>query len=399
MLEALVAEGDLHPTRDQYHYLGDGAPAGRISLRTSGSETVVIQNDAAAEPNMVGELDLESAPMLVHEGAIYMHQAQTYLVDSLDWDGRIAHVRPVEVDYYTRALVGSTIRRLDAAAERVARPFASPGELLIAHGEVTVITQATGYRKIRRYTQETLGYGPIELPEMRLETTGYWMVFDEALTEELERRGIFLRANDYGPNWQEQRVKVLERDGYRCRTCGAAADDFALHIHHIRPFREYGYIPGVNDAYLRANDVENLVTLCSGCHRRAEAGQQTRSALAGLAYTLRNLAPLFLMCDPTDIEVTAERVNPVTRAPTLVVYERAAAGVGFSERLYELHDDLLAAAAELVADCQCRAGCPACVGPPGEIGPDTKQVTRELLRMLARVPAAGSAAEDDDGRR
>jgi DEAD/DEAH box helicase domain-containing protein len=263
---------------------------------------------------------------------------------------------------------------------------------------VTVITQATGYRNIRRYTQETLGYGPIELPEMRLETTGYWMVFDEALTEELERRGIFLRANDYGPNWQEQRVKVLERDGYRCRTCGAAADDFALHIHHIRPFREYGYIPGVNDAYLRANDVENLVTLCSGCHRRAEAGQQTRSALAGLAYTLRNLAPLFLMCDPTDIEVTAERVNPVTRAPTLVVYERAAAGVGFSERLFELHDDLLAAAAELVADCQCRAGCPACVGPPGEIGPDTKQVTRELLRMLARVPVAGSA-EDDDGRR
>jgi DEAD/DEAH box helicase domain-containing protein len=53
---------------------------------------------------------------MVYEGAIYMHQAQTYLVDRLDWDGRIAEVQPVNVDYYTRASVGSTIRRLEAVA-------------------------------------------------------------------------------------------------------------------------------------------------------------------------------------------------------------------------------------------------------------------------------------------
>jgi DEAD/DEAH box helicase domain-containing protein len=128
--------------------------------------------------------------------------------------------------------------------------------------------------------------------------------------------------------------------------------------------------------------VDNLVSLCPSCHRRAEASQQTRSALGGLAYVLRNLAPLFLMCDVTDIQVNAESLNPLTKAPTLVIYERVAAGVGFSQRLFELHEQLLAAALELVSDCRCRDGCPACVGPPGEIGPETKVSTRKLLQYL-----------------
>ena len=136
------------------------------------------------------------------------------------------------------------------------------------------------------------------------------------------------------------------------------------------------------ECYKQANQLDNLATLCPSCHRRAEAGQQTRSALAGLGYALGNLAPLFLMCDPGDISVSAESLSPVTRAPTLVIYENIPAGVGFSRRLYELHDILLMAALELVSDCGCAAGCPACVGPPGEIGPDTKEVTRQLLKIL-----------------
>jgi len=173
----------------------------------------------------------------------------------------------------------------------------------------------------------------------------------------------------------------LQRDEYRCRTCGAAGAT-NLHVHHIRPFREYGYMPGENENYRAANKIDNLITLCPSCHRRAEAGQQTRSALGGLAYVLRNLAPLFLMCDPGDIQVGAEAMNPLTKAPTLVVYERVSAGVGFSQRLFELHDLLLEAALELVGDCRCRDGCPACVGPPGEIGPETKRMTQKLLQYI-----------------
>lgn len=391
LLEALQEAGDLHETRGQYHWLGEGAPSHAVSLRTSGDDTVLI-HDVAADNTIIGEVDLESVHLLLYEGAIYMHQARTYLVEKLDWDGRIAHARPVDVDYYTRASVGSAIRELRAEEEfllqRDEETKETKGEekesmgLLRAWGDVTVVTQATGYRKIKRYTHETLGFGLIDLPPMTLETSGYWLIFGEALTEKLYDLGILLRPNEYGPNWQQQRKLALARDGYRCRMCGAS--EGMLHVHHIRPFREFGYIPGQNDHYQAANELDNLTTLCPVCHRQAEAGQQTRSGLGGLGYALRNLAPLFLMCDPGDILVSVESISPLTKAPTLVIYERVAAGVGFSQRLYDLHDDLLRSALDLVRGCRCRDGCPACVGPPGDIGPDTKDVTRRLLTILAK---------------
>jgi DEAD/DEAH box helicase domain-containing protein len=256
-------------------------------------------------------------------------------------------------------------------------------DVLRAHGDVLVVSKATSFRKIKRYSHETLGFGQIELPELTLDTTGYWLVFGEQLTERLYDLGVLFRPNQYGPNWQVQRRRALERDNYRCRTCNAEQGDGpALHIHHIRPIRDYGYIPGENDNYLQANHIDNLVTLCPRCHRQAEASVQQRSALGGLAYVLRNLAPLFLMCDPTDLQVVAESRSPLTNAPTIVVYEQVAAGVGLSERLFELHSEVLVAALELVSDCDCQSGCPACIGPPGEIGPDTKAVTKLLLQIL-----------------
>lgn len=375
LLELLQAAGTVHQTRDQYHWLGEGPPAHAFSLRTSGDEPVIIQDMTG--PTVIGELDLESAPSLVHEGAVYMHQARTYRVESLDWEGRLAHVVPVALDYYTRATVGSHIRALMPEQEE------ERGRVLHQFGEVRVVTQATGYRKIKRYSHETLGFGPIDLPPLELITTGYWLIFSDALTEELYDAGILLRPNDYGPNWLKQRQLVLERDNQQCRTCGATSQPGQpLHIHHIRPFREYGYIPGENEHYLLANVLENLITLCPRCHRQAEAGQQTRSALGGLAYLLGNLAPLYLMCDPGDIQVAAESRSPLTQAPTIVIYETVAAGVGFSERLFALSETLFAAALELIADCRCRDGCPACVGPPGDIGPDTKAITRQLLQKI-----------------
>ncbi len=390
LLETLAEAGLAYRTNDQYHWLGQGLPAHEFSLRTSGDDTVVIQDVSGPSPHVIGEIDLDSVPLLAYEGAIYMHLARTYRVDNLDWDGRLADVLPVDVDYYTRSSMSSTIRSLSPEVESDAAGLSH------AYGQVVVVTRATGFRKIKRYTHETLGFGEINLPESELDTDGYWLVFGRELTERLVAAGILVAPNDYGPNWREQRLKALERDGHRCRTCGATArPGLGLHVHHIRPFRDYRYERDKNDAYRVANKLDNLVTLCASCHRRAEAGQQTRSALGGLAYVLGNLAPLFLMCDPGDIQVSAENRNPLTQAPTVVVYERIAAGVGFSQRLFELRDELLASARELVADCRCRDGCPACVGPPGEIGPETKAATGRLIDMLSRHAESVDLVHDE----
>ena len=389
LLEALRQTGQLHATGKRYYWIGQGTPQHTFSLRAAGGEQVIIQTSGANAPQVIATLDRPGASRLAHEGAIYSHQGETFLIERLDWEAGLATARPVEVDYYTRARVSSDVQRLTAAQ------MLTVGDVAHAHGEALVTTRATGYRQIKRYTQETLGYGLIDLPPLELETTAYWLVLQEPLTEQLFEAGILLRPNEYGPNWAEQRRRALERDGYRCRTCGldGEATKTPLHVHHVRPFREYGYRPGENERYRTANQLDNLVTLCPSCHRQAEAAVRQRSALAGLAYILGNLAPLFLMCDPTDIEVSAETRHPLTAAPTLIIYEQIPAGVGLAERLFSLRRELLAAALELAQSCDCRDGCPACVGPPGEIGPETKAVTQQLLRMLRpQISPGGSEA-------
>jgi DEAD/DEAH box helicase domain-containing protein len=382
ILDFLAQEGLLHRSSRSYHWVADSYPAASISLRSGSSESVVIQDVSDPDgPVVIGQLERESAPLLLHEGAIYPHQGATYLVERLDWDDGRADVRQVSVEFYTRASMSSTLQVL-AVDES-----AQVGPVWKHHGRVQVTSQATAYRRIKRTTHETLDWGEIDLPSQTLETTAYWLSLTPELAARLEAAGVLPGSVDYGPNWAEQKRKALARDGGRCQSCGARERPGRRHdVHHIQPFRAFGYLPGANDHYLHANDLRNLVTLCPSCHRRAESQMRVQSSLAGLGSVLRNLAPLYLMCDVHDIFVLTEAAPVGEDGPKVTIYERVPAGVGFSQQLYELHGQLLIAAQELIRACPCQDGCPACVGPAAlaapEALPKTKAVTLQLLAAM-----------------
>jgi DEAD/DEAH box helicase domain-containing protein len=403
MLDVLAEEEVLHRSNGRYTWIGEGYPAAGISLRTGSPDNVVIQDVSAnaptgrAAPRAIGLMDRPSAPVLIHEGAVYLHGGETYVVESLDWEEGVALVRAAELDYYTRASSTTEVQVVEEYAPPQSPPHPSTllrtgaggkprrgrGGTTRGYGEVLVTTRATGYRKIKRYTHEMLAWAPIDLPEQELRTTGYWLTLSEELTERLQEAGVLPPPVDYGPNWPAQRDAARARDGYRCRQCGAPEREDRRHdVHHITPFRAFGYVPGVNDMYELANRLENLVTLCSACHRRVERARGARGALSGLAYLLRNLAPLHLMCDPGDLGSAVQSRAPGTGLPTVTLYDRAPGGAGLSVRLYELHDGLLAAALDVVRRCPCTDGCPGCVGPAGDVEPGTKTLTRRLLETV-----------------
>lgn len=68
----------------------------------------------------------------------------------------------------------------------------------------------------------------------------------------------------YGPNWDEQARRARARDGHRCRDCGKRQTRPLLDVHHLMPRRAF------NGDHLRANRLENLVSLCKACHARRE---------------------------------------------------------------------------------------------------------------------------------
>ena len=390
LLEALVEEGLLtkqpapRPSLpDHYFWLADQYPASGISLRTGTADTIVILDQTETRARSIGQIDRDSAGTLVHEGAIYIHEGQSFLVDRLDWENGQAFVTPMHVDYYTEA---STTTDVEVENE-TQRTEAS--RTIKSVGEVCITSQPVGFRKIKLYTHETLGWGEINLPEQEMHTTAYWFCIAPDAADQLIAQGVLFAPNDYGPDWDKVREAIRARDGYRCRKCGAGEPPGRAHdVHHIRPFREFGYVRDVNRNDRLANDPENLLTLCRACHQRAESAVGLRGALSGLGHVLGEIAPLYLMCDPRDIGVIAETRSSFTELPTVTIYDRVPAGIGFSEELFELHDQLLRAAYDMVARCRCEAGCPGCVGP---IGPEAtrrddlnvKQLTLKLLAALS----------------
>jgi len=419
VLTLLDEQGEAHRHGDHIFWRGASHPARRVSLRSAGNDGVVIQRRTqdASVTSVIGEVDQASAQMLVHDGAIYLHEGQSYAVQRLDLDALCAEVTAVDVDHYTEAIAESDVELLVCHTARTTERSTA------AHGDVAVHEQVVGYRRIKRVTHETLGVYPLAYARRTLETSAYWCEIAPAVQQDLEAAGLWFDSiNDYGSNWQMQRAAVRARDHYRCSVCGAAEPPGREHdVHHKIPFRTFGYVPGVNDFYLQANRLENLMLLCRTCHRRVETAGRLTTGLDGLAHLLSNLAPLYLMCDRSDLGAFVARGTPIGRrveskqpaaaevdfytktaadvriestshpaeisrtAPRVYLFERVPAGLGFSLLLYDLHDQLLAAAHEIVHTCACAKGCPACVGPVLDDQPvqlDTKRLTRALLERL-----------------
>jgi DEAD/DEAH box helicase domain-containing protein len=89
------------------------------------------------------------------------------------------------------------------------------------------------------------------------------------------------------------------------------------------------------------------------------------------------------MCDTRDLGVYMDPVwAGADGQPSVVLYDLVPAGIGFSQKLFELHDELIQRAYELVSECACEDGCPSCVGPGGENGVGGKQETLAILKKF-----------------
>lgn len=383
LLAVLADQGHVRHAASAWYWIGESEPAATVGLRSTGTDTVTIvkpDDGGEARGDVLGTVERFAAPSFVHQGAVYLHDGRAYEVVDLDWSAGRASVVPSDGATYTRASRRTDVRPVETAEAR-----STPGAE-IAHGELEIRSRVTGYRRIRFRTNETVGWGDVDLPEQRHVAGGYWLCLTEAAVEALQHIGRWHHdpAADRGPSWPAQRERALARDDRRCRLCHAPERTGRSHdVHHVRPFQAFGYVAGNNRHDIAANALDNLITLCRACHRVAERALGLQGGLAGVGYAVRHIAPLYLMCDARDIEVVAEAHNPWAARPTVTVYERAAGGLGFGAVLFDAHEDVVNACRELVAACPCAGGCPACVGPVDERATDAKAQALAVLAVLA----------------
>ena len=170
LLAYLNEEGIVHEAEGKYHWSAEDFPASEISLRSAAEENfIIIDITDPARHRVVGEMDRFTAPMLLHENAIYMHEGRQFQVEKLDFDACKAYIRAVEVGYYTDADLNINLSLLDVEKEEDTSRGGRTGL-----GEIKVTALVTMFKKIKFDTHETLGWGHVRLPETDMHTTAMW---------------------------------------------------------------------------------------------------------------------------------------------------------------------------------------------------------------------------------
>ncbi|WP_346949270.1 DEAD/DEAH box helicase [Dyella sp.] len=299
-LEVLAEEGVLHREGQRFEWIADSYPANAVSLRSVAEGNFVVVNRTGGRQTIIAEVDYSAAPLTLYEGAIHMVQSVPYQVERLDWTGRKAYVTRTEADYYTDAIDYTRLKVLDRFDS------SSSGRGECHHGEVHVVRRVAGYKKIRYYTHENIGYGNVNLPDSELHTTSvWWALAQRTLDDAFERRQDAL-------------------DGF-------LAASTALHtvatVAVMAEGRDLQKAVGSGDgAWFAVPD--------SSGHARVHTGWG---------------------------EEVQDPHAPFI--PTLYLYDAFPGGVGLSAPLFERRAELVDKARQLIELCDCRLGCPACVGP------------------------------------
>jgi len=300
-LEVLGESDVLHQENGRWEWIADSYPANAVSLRSVADGNFVVVDRSEGRQTIIAEVDYSAAALTLYEGAIHMIQATPYQVEKLDWEGRKAYVTRTHVDYYTDAIDYTKLKVLEQFDD------ASAGDGRSRHGEVHVVRRVSGYKKIRYYTHENIGYGPVNLPDQELHTTAaWWQLPQQALEREFKSRQDAL-------------------DGF----LGAA---YALHV-----VATVAVMAEARDLQKAVGSGDGAWFAVADSHGRGQIRIDDGSLSA------------------------PESASVFT--PTVFLYDNFPGGVGLSEPLWRRQTELLARARELVAACDCRAGCPACVGP------------------------------------
>jgi DEAD/DEAH box helicase domain-containing protein len=317
----LAEAGFLHHAGEHYHWTQEAYPADTVSLRSVTSDNFIII-DITGQPEVIGEVDFSSALTTVHEKAIYLHGAQQYYVEHLDFKERKAYVKQVDVDYYTDAIRYTQVRVLEVAELTRARESNPEVPAARSHGDVLVRSQVVGFKKIKFFTNENIGSGKLELPENEMHTTSYWITLERPLLESLPFTISERQSGMFGL------LHALESVAMLLLMCDRR--DLGTAIGERLP------TPGDDSDALVSVRMEEKVAV--------------------------NAREFF--------------------EPNLYLFDAYPGGIGFSEPLFRAHELLVAKTRELIMECACEQGCPSCVGPAGDLAPRAKEAALAILDRL-----------------
>ncbi|RFU41570.1 DEAD/DEAH box helicase [Actinomadura logoneensis] len=166
LLPDLVRRGMLRRRPAGWFWTRRDNPADLADIRGAGGTPVQVVELATGR--LLGTVDESSAHTTVHDGAVYLHQGESFVVQTLDLDDSVALVEAADPDYSTTARDVTDIRIVE---ELRSTPW---GEARLHYGTVEVTHQVVAYQMRRLQTGEMIGEKPLDLPPRTLRTRAVW---------------------------------------------------------------------------------------------------------------------------------------------------------------------------------------------------------------------------------
>jgi DEAD/DEAH box helicase domain-containing protein len=191
ILAALQETKQVVNSGRRWYWTGSGHPSAEVNIRSSGGQGYAIFDRANPE-RPLGSVDESAAFYFLHEGAVYLHLGDSYVVDRLDIEQRRAYVVRKDVDYYTHP---RSHPQVQVKSEIASHP---QGSGTLHFGEVLVTDQITGYWKRQVLTEMTLDTIDLELPPQSFVTTAIWFTLDGQVPGEVLDRHLGLEGGIHG---------------------------------------------------------------------------------------------------------------------------------------------------------------------------------------------------------
>jgi len=329
-LEYLEEAGIVRHTSGKWHWADRSYPAEGVSLRSAGADNVVIIDVTDGRNAVIGEMDRPSAKELIFVNAVYIHRGRQYMVEELDIENRKCHVREADVNYFTDGVVKTDIKVL-TEDERwgVGSREWGVGSDVNKHSELPT-----------RLDIEQ--QSPFPTPHSPLPIYSLYAVLGDVLVRSQVTK------------FKKLRFRTHENIGY---------GDIILPEEEMQT-------RGLSLLFAPE-------TLGGKVLESFNDEQIIGETLSGAGTLIRNIAPVYLLCDPRDLGI-AERVkDPHFGVPALYIYDKYPGGTGLTESLARRIQPLLRAILEAIERCPCKSGCPSCVGANGN-----KKATAQFLRAM-----------------
>jgi DEAD/DEAH box helicase domain-containing protein len=363
ILALLAEQGLVHRASEDapWTWTNESYPADAVSLRSVSSDNFVIV-DTTGDARVIGETDFTSGPGTLHPKAIYMIEGQLYQVEKLDFEGRKAFVKSIDCDYYTTAITYTKVTVIDTFA-------------------------------VDDGAEHAWDDGAKQAPPLR-ESEG------DAVGAELARPDARDGNEDF---------VGAQRARHEHRQPGVRSHGEVHVVSRVVGFKKIKFYTNENIGSGELDLPEQQMhTTAYWLTIPAEvmgmlpyASDDRRDGVVGLAFALRQVAQLLLMCDGHDIGISiagfgiwgsgfaSPADQPSSESPTpnpdgvrVFVYDNYPGGIGFSAPLFGLHAELLGSTRRLISECDCESGCPGCVGPIGHTGPLAKVAALRILDLL-----------------